>query len=680
MNTFFAKAVLTGLAVSTAMLCAWPAEAHNISTRYRTWQPPKISLDLSSGQTVTPFCEGKYEAVAKDLNRDNILGNINLYRLHSGLPRLQSQSYESSSYKYGHHTRKETRFRDATLLLDRSQSHLSLGAETDYLRVLDLNTISGRSLDWWLQEELPKRGDYGYGCRAHEYPKQVGEEKFCGSVSGETTKTNSAFDWLTTHHQMENARRSWRGAGHLHKDEVTKIFDHVDTQVALRPGLNIWMMQYANHVVFERELPDAVTRMARAAVADIMSCQASPTEYGIIAAGDLGLPRDFLPKGLAERRAQRDIHTLTYKAMRDGNGLDETYHAQLRAMVDRLEKKTWAASFLFLSAPDLESAMAIYQETLAQIKAQPQSQYYRHSRGSAGLVNLVFSLPTEDIPDAFKPMRLAQALSEGKFDVGNAVVQDVYDDSKLGLEKEIAKARARVERNADSPSRYVNQAKFDLAKLETRYARFELDRIENADIPNGLKLSLIAILSNASHNVNVHHRDIYPEQSSAEFLDIYFRRQLFPGTIWGQRWRGRSYYSIPKKYLDGSQTGGEAFNLPSLRKNDGSAEVGFAAIVDWDKLQQFGDEKRLTRTLATNLFNWIDTASPEQRAEYAVLMAPALYDFIRISRHENAGTYDGKPAQQRAFERLHRYYGETPSAKKTRVWWASRRKHGNAPL
>ena len=679
MTKFYLKTKPAITAVALSCLSYGSAQAHDSPLDHRHWNEPPIVLDLSPGPIVSTFCEGKYEGIAKELNRQNVLGQVNLYRAKSGLPFLKSQSFESRYRDYGSHTRDATRYRDSTLLLERAQSHLSPAAEVDYLRTLDLYTFRGQSLDWWLLEDQPDEERANRYCYTDLNPGNSWHQKPCDSLVKKTTETDTAVDWLMTSHQMENARTKWLGYGTLPEDQIDRIFQHIDTQSKLRPGMNIWMTQYANHTLFERDVPEEVTQKANAAVANILSCQASSADYGIIAAGDLGLPHEFLPKVLAEQRTRRDIHTLTYKAMRDGNGLDLNYRAQLQSSIDRLELKAWAAPFLFLSTPDVTSAIALYRETVEQEKTQ--FARYSQTRRASGMEHLLFSLPTEDIPDDYNRMRLAHALSEGKIALGQSLAAEVFAEARAGLETKITEKKSRLEASKGARQSYIDQVKFDLRKLETRYTDYKYENIQSADIPEALKLTLVAIYANASQNVDNHHRDIYPEQSNSDFLDIYLRRRLFPGSALNWRYRySRSYLRISEPRLMGSESPGRAFQLPSLRRNDGTPEVGLAAIVDWDKLEKFGGEQRLTRVFTDNLFNWIDTASPQQRDKNAKLIAPALYDLIRICRHEDAGDFNGAPVQQRAFERLHKYFGETNSAKRTPYWWPSRPKHGNAPL
>ncbi len=666
------------------------ANAHSISSRDRYWQPPAINLDLSTGQIVTPFCDGKYEAVAKELNRENVLGQVNLYRLQTRLPPLRLQTYQRGYTGYGAHTRRHTRFRDSRLLLEHAQSHLSAAAQEDYLRTLDLTMRSGPTFDWWLRPDEFEHVQYGCSVHRHDRRSQrVG--RLCEAQRGaaKAAATSTAFDWLITGHALQRAETAWIGSAYTDAKQIGNIFDHIDRQALARPGVNMWMAQYMHHVLFKRDVPAEISRRANDAVASIMSCQSSPAEYGIIAQGDLGLPHDYLPKVLAERRTQRDIHTLTYDAVTQGNGLDEIYHAQLRSMTARLENKLWATGFLFLSAPDAKAAIAVHDEA-AQTEEANANLRLLH-RGRASVAPLFFSFPTQDIPEKYSGMRLAHALSEGETEFQNGVANDAHFLALEALEKDIKHRQDRIKLVEDYRARrkgplnsyqqYRSDQELDglrtqLERLEKRHAAFISRDIQKSNLPDRVKLTLIALRSNASHNLVSHHRDIFIEQSGADFLDIFLRRQLFPAT------RHRHYftYSIPRAYLDGEYSVGKAFDLPSLKRSDGAPNVGMAAFVDWDKLALIGDEKRLTRTMAINIFDWLDQASPQDRAAHADLIAPALYDIIRICRHEDAGIYNGAPLQQRAFERLHKYYGNTASAQKTPHWWASKRRHGNKAL
>lgn len=675
------KATVLIASLASTFLPPLQAEAHSVPSRHRGshWEVPDLRLELTSGQIVIPFCNGKYEDVAAELNRENLLGQINLYRINAGLPKLQTKTHERFYRGYGRHTRKDTRLRDAKLLLERAQTHLSPGAERDYIRALDLSTSSGPVFDWWLRADQIEESTVGCVTQLNG---GRGLEVLCNAQRehAEIIKTSAAYEWLMTDHQMQRAETSWMGFGYFHKDQMENIFDHIDKQVSLRPSLNIWMTQYEHHKLFDHDLPVDVTRIANETVSNILTCQASAAEYGIIALGDLGLPHSYLPRVLAERRAQRDIHTLTYKAITQGSGLDLAYHMQLRAMTERLERKIWASSLLFLSAPDLNSAYALYEEAKS---FEENSSYhsYQWQHGYRAIERLFFALKTEDIPVGFKRLQLAHALSEGKIEIGSRIAPDVRAQAQAELEKEKADLRKIIDSYKGGNTAYLNQLNFALKKLERRGAVNHIGAIQSADISAEIKLTLTAIFSNASQNIDMHHRDIYSEQSNERFFDIFLRKQLFPASLYPYfTGRSRSYYSIPETYLNGEHTDSLAFDIPSLRKNDGTPEVGFAALVDWEKLESIGDEKRLTRTLALNIFNWVDQSSSEARKKNAHLIAPALYDIIRICRHEDAGNYQGAPLQQRAFERLHTFYGHTDSAKNTPYWWPSRPQHGNAPL
>jgi len=662
MTTFYAKAAVIIAGLSVAFLSGSPAEAHNIASKFRNWSPPGVSVDTSNGHTVTPFCGGKYEEVASRLHNGILGDSVWFYRFNSGLPELRSAG---GGLHYGAHTRRETRLRDALLLMERSQTHLSLTAVGDYMQTLNVNLHGGGSLDWWLKAETDDDVYDPAGCTiwlnndlsensCHAYYRQT------PSAAAEIARKNTAFDWLMTSHQMHQAFTEWRGRARIRKAEIDNIFDHVDKQSQLRPGVNIWMTHYRHHKLFERELPQDIADRAADAVTNIITCQATPAEYGIIALGDLGLPREFLPKGLAEARTQRDIHTMTYKAVTEGDGLDEVYRATLLEHVELLDTKTWAAGFLFLSAPNLDAAL----EAKHLISTSSYRYHHPFVRGHRleGLETLLFSIPTEHIPDKYSRMKLGHALSEGNIDIANIAALDAYDLAQSDIERELNATRSKLQRHANLADLYQNNLKTEISTLEKRLETYTQKDIQKSQLPDHMKLSLIAILSNASHNVNPHHRNLYSRHSEAFFLDNYFRLKLFP--VISRRRFGHTGNRNEKSKP-----------LPSLRKNDGTPEVGFAALVDWDKLEAFGDEKRLTRTIAINIFEWIDNASPETRKANAHLIAPALYDIIRMCRHEDTGKYKGALVQKRAFERLHKYYGQTESAKNTPYWWTSKHKH-----
>jgi len=676
MTTFYAKAAVIIAGLSMAFLSGSPAEAHNIASKFRNWSPPGVSVDISTGHTVAPFCGGKYEEVASRLHGGVFGDSVWFYRFNSGLPELRSAG---GGLRYGAHTRRETRLRDALLLMERSQTHLSPSAVGDYMMTLNVNLHGGASLDWWLSAETGDDIDdlegctlwYDYNlsgnsCRA--YYRQT------PSAAAAVARKNTAFDWLMTSHQMHQAFTQWRGKAQMRKAEIENIFDHVDKQSQLRPGVNIWMTHYRHHKLFERALPQEIAARASDAVNDIVTCQASPAEYGIIALGDLGLPREFLPKGLAEARTQGDIHMLTYKAVTEGKGLDGAYRARLLEHVELLDTKTWAAGFLFLSAPDLEAA-------LEAERSIPKPKYYNnhlfiHTALPRRLEPFLFSVPTEHIPDEYSGMKFSHALSEGKLDIANIAALEVYAEAKQSIESELAKAKQKLNRYRNRKFPYNQNLKTEISTLEQRLEVYNDFEIQNSDLPDRVKLTLIALLTKASYNIHRHHRDLSPGQSRADFLDAYLQVTLFPAWVrpdTGYRWtQPPSYFGLSDQYFSFY---GKLISIPSLRKNDGTTEVGFAALVDWEKLESFGDEKRLTRTIAINIFEWIDSASPETRKANAHLIAPALYDIIRMCRHEDAGKYKGAFVQQRAFERLHKYYGQTESAKNTPYWWTSKHKH-----
>ena len=675
MTKFYTKTVMIIASLSMALLSGGFAQAHNIASKFRNWSPPGVSVDTTTGHTVTPFCDGKYEEVASELHNAGLWSYVGLYRLSSGLPKLQSGG---AGIGYGAHTRHETRLRDALLLMERSQSHLSPFAVGDYVMTLDLNTHGGETLDWWLKAEQSENIEDRAGCTIWRLRREAVScrqyNRRDQSSAAATARKNTAFDWLMTRHQMREALTEWRGKAQIRKEEIDNIFDHVDKQSQLRPGVNIWMTHYRHHKLFERELPQDIADRASDAVTNIITCQATPAEYGVIALGDLGLPREFLPKGLAEARTQRDIHTLTYKAVTKGNGLDGAYRAKLLEHVEYLDTKTWAAGFLFLSAPNFKAAL----EAERSIAGSIYRSYHPFLISSLPreIEPLLFSVPTEHIPNQYSGMKLGHALSEGKLDIANIAALDAYALAQSRIESDLKATKSKLRRYANSAHPYQNNLETEIAALEQRLAIYNQNDIQNSQLPDYMRLTLIAILSNASHNVNPHHRDLYPGQSRSDFLDIYLRLTLFPATLHphlGYTWkRPSAYFSLSEFYW---KRHAEAQFLPSLRKNDGTPEVGFAALVDWEKLESFGDEKRLIRTMAINIVEWLESASPETRATNAHLIAPALYDIIRMCRHEDAGEYKGVRVQQSAFERLHKYYGKTESAKNTPYWWTSRHRH-----
>ena len=635
------------------------AAAHTVSSRYN-WHQHRPAVDPYKGrQTVTTFCDGKYEDIARELNRPadaNILSSVNLYRSKSRLPPLKPDDFHATSYNYGYYTNRETRAVDALKLLDKGQTHLSVNAQLDYLNVLNLMPdISGVIL------------------------QQV--------------KSNSAFDWLITDHQMNEAYAIWHRAGIINPDELKTAFSHIDKQATIRPGINIWMTQYQHHRVFDHTVPDDITARISGGVTDIISCQASPSDYGIIALSDLGrdagLPRAYLPRRLAENRTRQDIRTLTYEAMTDGEGLDVSYHAELSRIADQLEDKTWANRFLFLSAPDLNTAQSLIAK-----------KDNHHN-------NLLFGLPTEHIPNSYPFLKSAHALTDEKWEMGLQAAPKALAKTVIDLKKELNNTKDRHERNKrhySESSRYririLAESQKYVDQAESNYNFADNLDLETPELPANLKLTFYALFSGASHNIDPHHRDISDPQSVERFLDIYLRRQLFPATRYGtnSRWRYRSYQRLSEKHYNGGHFRDSvdfklnpleeeeyykeslAFKLNPMRKNDGTAEVGYAALVDWDKLSRIKDEDRLIRTMAINLFVWLEDASPEDRAKYAHLFAPALAKIIRICRHEEAGKYKGAPLQKVVFERLHKYYPASDAAKRTPYWWPSRPVHGNLDL
>ncbi len=628
MHNLLSKTCLSVTALFAVGFISANAEAHRVShyhNYYSQWP-----IDSWENQTVTPFCGGKYEIVAKELNRDNSMGAVNLYRLKAGLPFLQYNGIDRRQRVYGASTNRETRLRDAQLLLERRQNHLSVEAERDYLQSLEYVTAAGRRFDWWLTPEA----------------LEVAEGQTNAAM---IARSSTGFDWLMTDHQMQSVRLFWNNTGVIRQDETDAIFDHIDGRAIERPGINIWMAHYQHHKALfpetERTLPTEISERAQAAVSDILTCQASPADYGIIAKGDLGLPHDYLPRVLADKRARRDIHKLTVDALTNGNGLDLNYPNEVLRLSDRLEHKHWAEGFLLLSAPDLQTAHQY---------AEGQSHH-----------NLFFSLPARDIPENYKSMALSHALTEGEFTYGLTLIDDVLQQKRDVLEMEVQKAQTRFDRSQDRSAYYLNHVKAVLDRAKTKLEAFNTlnpstPGSNGVQLPAEMQLALTALFAGTSHNINPHHRDVFPVQSDERFLNTYLQRRLFPGARFYAQSRAKS--------------------LQSLRKNDGTFEIGFAALVDWEKLEGLQDEKRLTRTIALTVFDWLDQATPAQRRQHADLLSQALYDIIRMCRHEDAGELGGAPIQKRAFERLHKYYGNSDQARRTKYWWASRGRHGNLPL
>lgn len=644
MRFFLHKIALVLASVTTTILASTIAEAHSVGYYYIRDHDTQLTVSPDDQQTVTPFCDGKYGIIARELNRSNIRGSVNLYRQKYGMALLPKKINSRGWYVYGAHSKKQTRLRDAQLLLERTQSHLSAEAVVDYLHNLDLSTHGGRYYDWWLRPE------------------------FLSAESGRTNaaiiaKSSTAFDWLMTDHQIGQVAQLWRMAGRKRAKETAAIFNHIDQQAQKRPGVNIWMAQYEYRKLLDHTLPPEIGKRAANAVTDVLNCQASPADYAILAKGDLGLPREYLPKTLALRRTRRDIQKLTLEAVTKGTGLDAAYHQKLRNLTENQDAKIYAAGLLLLSSPDLATAIALTEEHESLGQIAPHEQ-------------LLYGLPAWDMPDKYPALRLAHALTEGEFALGNSLAPQVRAARLKEFEAELNKTRKSLERNEGLPERYLKHYQHFYAKAKNRYDVYKNMDIQNSGLSDKTRLVLTVLFANAGHNIDPHHRDVYEEQTSAEFLDRYLRRRLFPAS--DIQYRNRSYrtYQPPKK----TDKDNIAFSLPSLRKNDGTPEIGFAALIDWDKIESLGGDNRLTRTIALHVFDWLDNAPPKERALHAGLMSQALFDIIRMCRHENAGDLKGAPLQKHAFERLHKYYGSSESAKKTKYWWKSRRRHGNLPL
>ena len=676
MKRFLQGPCLFAIGLIAAFYASVPANAHTIGSKVRKWTPTPASIDMTSGHIVKPFCDGKYEYVASDLHDFSLPDSIHFYRFNSGLPKLGVRSHGLS---YGRHTRRETRLRDALLLMDRSQSHLSPEAVGDYIMTLNVNVHSGKDPDWWINAKLGEATDKKQGCtiwldndwNGTSCLKYYRQDQ---SASAKVAKENTAFDWLMTGHQLENVRTNWLGYAKLNENAVSNIFQHIDKQSLERPGINIWMAQYQHHKIIEHEIPADITRRAQDAILRIISCEANPREYGIIAVGDLGLPREYLPKGLAESRARRDIHRLTYKAITSGDGLNAAYHEELRSLVDQLEEKSWATSFLFLSAPDIASAIDLYQDSLSQEENQP-TRFYRGYYGysSTGIKGLIFGLPTESIPHTL--MKFGHALSENNLSLVASLEEETFSTALFIQRGKLADLQKHLEQiqqykksdpQIESAQRILNSEKAKITQLEA---------LKKSDLPIQVRATLLAILAEVSHNDDKHNRrhpkNIYPEQSGSEFLDVYLRHKLFPGISFSPRVRGYPPHKHPRLYLAGSSYSSEVHALPSLRKNDGTPEVGLAALIDWQKLDAFSKDQKLTRTLAVNIIEWMDRASPEDRRANSDVIAPALYAIIRMARFEDAGTYKEAPVQKHIYEYLQKYYGHTTYAENTTHWWLS---------
>ena len=672
------------LAAMTAMtLAGQTASAHSGHSheKIQNHTHEQSEAKPTSSETVLPFCDGKYDSVAKELNRINLLGDVNFYRLNAGLSKLKLDRFRSTRYGYGYYTNAPTRRADALMLLDREQSHLGPKTQEDFVKVLSKVLGSGLGVEADLRFEDFNEGKNRIECnrtgiRYLSRWQRIEDTGFCNfnETAVNDLRSNTAFDWLVSGQQTVAASTLWTYSGVKHGDKTKAVLAHIDSQALKRPGVNIWMALYGHHKVLEHDVPAEITSRAQRVVTDVFNCDASPTDYAIVAAGDLGLPRQYLPKILSEQRVQRDIHELTYTAMTDGTGLDASYRAALQGLKDELSNKHWANGYMLLSAPDYNLATE-----LGEIEPFYIPEYGVSNRHK----NILFGLPARHMPEQYPMLKMAHALSEEEFAIGLEAVPSAVETLLAEVKQKLDRERKTLESYGGNERyfRYTEQLKSNIENLTEDYERFNTLDLETSGLTDEMKLTLYTILTGASHNIDTHHRGIYAVQSDEVFLDTYLRRVLFPNTNQHFNWRYRSYWTLTKARLDEiKKTGHLAFNMNSLRKNDGTPEIGYAALVDWEKLERIGGEDQLLRKLALNTFAWLDTANAEQRARHADVFAPALYRLIRDGRHEVTQDYKGKPIQQQAFERLHKYYGNTESAKTTRYWWPSRQAHGNHEL
>jgi len=294
---------------------------------------------------------------------------------------------------------------------------------------------------------------------------------------------------------------------------------------------------------------------------------------------------------------------------------------------------------LFLSAPDIASAIDLYQDSLSQEENQP-TRFYRGYYGysSTGIKGLIFGLPTESIPHTL--MKFGHALSENNLSLVASLEEETFSTALFIQRGKLADLQKHLEQiqqykksdpQIESAQRILNSEKAKITQLEA---------LKKSDLPIQVRATLLAILAEVSHNDDKHNRrhpkNIYPEQSGSEFLDVYLRHKLFPGISFSPRVRGYPPHKHPRLYLAGSSYSSEVHALPSLRKNDGTPEVGLAALIDWQKLDAF-----------------------------------ALYAIIRMARFEDAGTYKEAPVQKHIYEYLQKYYGHTTYAENTTHWWLS---------
>ena len=666
----------------TLTLAGQTASAHSGHSHDAIQAHEKSEAKPTPSATVVPFCDGKYDDIAKEFNRKNLIGTVNFYRINSGLSKLKSEKLHSAGRGgYGYYTNARTRRADALMLLDKAQTHLSTDAQRDYLIVLGRLISSGSGVEADFRFEDFNDGKNRVECnitgvRQLSRWQRMKDSGFCNwhQTAVNDLRSNTAFDWLVSRQQIVGASNQWTYSGVKHGDKTKAVLDHIDAQALKRPGVNIWMALYGQHKVLEHEVPAEITARAQNAVTDVLTCKASAKDYAIVAAGDLGLPRQYLPKALSEQRVRRDIHELTYTAMTEGGGLNTTYHAALESLRDELLNKHWANGFMLLSAPDYNLATE-----LGEIEPLYIPEYGVSNRHK----NILFGLPARHMPEQYPMLKMAHALSEKQYVIGLEAIPNVIGNILSDLEVQLNTAQNRLKRyeKIDRYEVYAEQQKSLIEGLTKDQEKFSNLNLEASGLTDEMKLTLYTILTGASHNIDTHHRGLYWGQSDETFLDIYLRRILFPGTRQHRSYHYRTARPFSKELLERAKKQDHlAFNMNPLRKNDGTPELGYAALVDWEKLARIGGEEPLLDRLALNTFAWLDTATPDERARHTDVFAPALYRLIRDARHEETKDYKGKPIQQQAFERLHKYYGNTDSAKTTRYWWPSRPAHGSHDL
>ncbi|MEM9880519.1 MAG: hypothetical protein AAF862_14710, partial [Pseudomonadota bacterium] len=102
----------------------------------------------------------------------------------------------------------------------------------------------------------------------------------------------------------------------------------------------------------------------------------------------------------------------------------------------------------------------------------------------------------------------------------------------------------------------------------------------------------------------------------------------------------------------------------------------FYDIIAMDELNRLTGEERLLHSVANILIKWAaqSTDSWFKRTFFSQdVQAEALARLIYLCRFETCGTYNNKPAQQRAFMILKSRMSETKAARNTKYWWPSPR-------